>query len=440
MNKNIDFLYYGIKILSLVILILILLFFFDLISINWISLNVLLLQFFLVIVYRKFKPFAILILFVIPYTLVAYLHFNNHEFPLHLGSRIEFDNEKYYSNVFVILALFWAVFTLVLPKLKAPLVLRNYIQFKNQPLFFYAILFFQVFILLYGRTGGNIFQTGGYGSADSNTTNLGGGAIFEYFLIFYPVAYIYSNKNKFKLNLLIFLALIYCIKSILFGGRIEALQCLLLIFVLHLDDHKTSLFKIILFSIIPVLFFVLFGFVRSSPDLNFIEIVEIIVNNINFAGYTFFGNQIDVYYSSTRLYGFIDLNIISLYERFQIFLYNIAAIFTPYSLLPIKANLALFKQDEYTAGGGGLFPIFFYVYLSYYGVIFIATLLGYFFSRIIRFKFSTSNYFLIYMIMVVSTYPRWYAYSSNVMYKFCLYSIIILFIINSLSKYLKNNN
>jgi hypothetical protein len=411
--------------------------------INILTTLLVVLQAWLIYEYRNFKPFAILLLFVLPYTLVAFFHFNNTSFPLHLGNHTDFDNDSLYTKTFIILCIFWSSLTLILPKIVIPIVLNKFIVFKNQPIVYYLLYIIQILILVFGRSGNTIFQSGGYGSADMETSNLGGTAIFEYFIVLYPITFIFSGKNRFRLFLLILLAAVYSFKAILFGGRVEFLQCILLVYLLHFDSDRISLFRILLYSILPVIFFILFGFIRSAPDSSVLEIFALVKENIEFAGYTFFGNQIDVFYSSTRLYGLIDINVLTIGDRVSILLYNILAIVTPYSFLPDKANLALYLQDVYSAGGGGLLPIFFYVYLSYTGVVIIGFLIGFLFSKAMKLGTSISSYWVIYLVMILSTYPRWYAYSSNVIYKFCFYSVIIFWLINvciSTIKKVKNDN
>jgi hypothetical protein len=427
------------KVLSTIILVYCILILFFPLSIIPLSYILLTLQLLLIFVFRKFKPLAIFFVFVLPYTLVAYLHFIDNEFPLHLGMHLDFDYEKYYIKTFIILAIFWASFSMMLPKLKNAIVIKDSIKFINQPFVFYFSFTIQVLIFLFGRTGNSIFQSGGYGSSDSTVSNLGGTAIFEYFLIFYPLSFVFSGNNKLKINMLLILSLIYCIKAISFGGRVEALQCMLIIFLLHFDNATTSLRKIFIYSSFPILFFIIFGYIRAAPNASFNEIITMLKDNINLAGYSFFGNQIDVFYSSTRLYGLIDMGIINYIDRLQILFYNFLAIVTPYSLLPTKANMALFLQDQYTAGGGGLLPIFFYVYISYFGVIIIGLILGLFIRKLVKKISNCSNYFLIYMTMLMSTYPRWFAYSSNVIYKFCFYSVILFFITNSILYFFNKN-
>jgi hypothetical protein len=390
--------------------------------------------------YRNFKPFAILLLFALPYTLVAFFHFNNSSFPLHLGNHTDFDNDSLYTKTFIILCVFWSSLTLILPQCIKPIVLNQYLVFKNQPIVYYLLYIIQIIILVFGRSGNTIFQSGGYGSADMVTSNLGGTAIFEYFIVFYPITFIFSGKNRFRLFLLILLAAIYSFKAILFGGRVEFLQSILLVYILHFDSDRISLLRILLYSILPISFFIFFGFIRSAPNVSVFEIGRIAMDIMDLEGYTFLGNQIDVFYSSTRLYGLIDINVLSTGDRVSIFLYNVLAIITPYSLLPEKANLALYLQDAYSAGGGGLLPSFFYVYLSYPGVVLIGFFMGFLFSKVMKSNPSISPYWVIYLVMILSTYPRWYAYSSNVIYKFCFYSVIIYWFINVFISTIKRVN
>ncbi len=438
-NRLDNLIFIAIKAVALILIALNLLSYFFNLPILVSSYFLILLNILLIFEYKYFKPFTILLFFILPYSLVAHFHFNDNNFPLHLGDHNDFDIEKLYHSVFKILTLFWASFSLCLPKLRKPIVLKDFLLFKNQPLVFYFLFSVLFFIFIFGRSGSTILESSGYGSADSNTSNLGGTAIFEYFIVIYPIAYIFSGKNRFRISLLITIAILYSVKALLFGGRIEFLQILLLLFVLNFDNANTSIFKILSFLLIPVFFLFFFGFLRTAPSSSISDVFTIIIDNINFAGYTFFGNQIDVFYSSTRLFGLVNLEIIPFQDRISIFFYNVIAVISPYSFLPVKANLALYLQDIYTAGGGGLLPIFFYVYLSYFGVLAIGVYMGLIFRKAIKFDCNGSQYLLVYILMIISTYPRWYAYSSNVIYKFCFYSVIIYFLINFTLSQIKNS-
>ncbi len=434
---NSDILFYIYKFISCLLIATLIFRRLNVVQMQLASWQLLIVQILLVYYYRKFKPLALFVIFAIPYTLVAHIHFLDPSFNLHFGPLTDFTSEYYYNGVFEILCIFWIVLTFFLPKLSNDLILKNYIKVKNNIIIFYSLLFIQILIVFFGKTGDTIFESGGYASPDSNVKSTGGLAIFEYFLVFYPVAYFYSGLVKRRLILLVAVAIFYCVKAVLFGGRVEIIQYLLMAFILHFDSPSLSLKKIAVVAFPLVLFLILFGgLFRGAPDTDLHSMATVLKENREIIATLVFGNHIDVYYSSTRLYGFCEDGILSIFERGRIFLLNILAIFVPYSKLPPEADLAAFKRDEYFAGGGALLPIYFFVYLSYFGVIVISSLLGAFFRKIIKFPQRVSMYFLFYIIMVLSTYPRWYAYSANVLYKYCLYSVVVLLFSNMISNYL----
>lgn len=434
---NTNIIFYLSKFISCLLIITLIFRRLDILPVQFVSWELLALQLFLVFCYRKFKPLALFIIFAIPYTFVAHLHFLNPTFNLYTGFITDFTSEYYYIGVFEIISIFWIVIAFFLPKLCNDLILKNHFKVKDNPVIFYSLILIQLIIVLFGKTGDTIFESGGYSTVDSNVKSTGGLAIFEYFLVLYPVAYIYSGGLRKRIILLATVAIFYCIKAVLFGGRVEMLQFLLMAFILHFDSSSFSLKKIGIIALPFVVFFILFGgLFRGAPDMSLGSMITVLKENQEILTTLIFGNHIDVYYSSTRLYGFCEDGILSIFERGRIFLLNILAIFVPYSKLPPEADLAGFKKDEYFAGGGGLFPVYFFVYLSYFGVLMISSVVGVFFRKIILSPHKVSKYFLLYISMILSTFPRWYAYSANVFYKYCLYSVIVLLCVSIFDKYL----
>lgn len=388
--------------------------------------SVVFLQLGMIFIAKNFKPLALFLIFAFPYIYVALPHFSDGSFPLTLAYTM-FDNEVYYANVLVVHSLFIAVTALFIPFIKKPFVIKDYLPQKDNLFVFYGLVFLMGCIIVFGRSGTSIFESGGYGSADANVQLAGGLAIFEYFLVLFPLAYVYSGRKKKHLMILIAISLCFCAKGMLFGGRIEAIQAVLQLFILFIDSKTLKLRKVILSMVIPVFAMVFFGFIRSNPNIGFAEILEVIGDNSSLSMYTFFGNHIDVYYSSTRLYAFVEEGILTFGDRLYIFALNILAVVVPYGKLPEAANLAAYRQMEYPAGGGGLASMFFFVFLSYPGVILFASILGVLIRRIIS---SHQPIVLLYGLMILSTYPRWFAYSPIVFFKMAAYILPVYFIIN----------
>ncbi|MBW8327115.1 MAG: hypothetical protein K0M50_20290 [Prolixibacteraceae bacterium] len=136
-------------------------------------------------------------------------------------------------------------------------------------------------------------------------------------------------------------------------------------------------------------------------------------------------NQGDVAHASARMIGLIDIGILDFENRISSLFYYIISIFTKGYTFSDLGSLALYKKEIYQSGGGGLMPVYFFVWLSYWGVI----LAGYIVSKIVNiFITSNNSYLLLYAALVISTYPRWLAYDPITMFKLCGYIFPIYFI------------
>jgi|HigsolmetaAR202D_1030399.scaffolds.fasta_scaffold05343_2 hypothetical protein len=395
-----------------------------------------LLQLLSVYIFRKFKPFGIFLLFAITYTLPAYLYFNR-GFNITLYSA-DFDNYLYYKGVLVILSIFWSVFILMLPRLNDHIIIKEKLPVWDSAFFFYGILSIFCAIVIFGKSGESILSAGKYGS--NEISGAGGTSLYEYGGFLYPIAYIFSGKKKSRLILLMMGAAFYCAKSLLLGVRGNTLFMLLMFFLLHLDNRKTPLLKWILMGTPALIFFIGFGIFRGGTDEGVNRIISKLVlsSEDNRIFHLVLGNQTDIYYASTRLYAFCETGILSIQDRLSSFLYNILAIVVPYSKLPEIANIAAYKQDSYYSGGGSLLPVYFYIYLSYFGVILIAVFLGLIFRLFIKKENLKYPAFTMYVVALLSAYPTWYGYSANNVYKYCVYAVIMFVIIQSIYRFYKD--
>lgn len=377
----------------------------------------------LVIATRKFKPLAFLFLFALTYIYVSIFYFVD-GISLSLGYE-GFTDPTYYRNVLLIHSFFLVVITLLLPRFDQPILMRELLPNRKSNLAFYLIVAAMLFITFISKTGTSIIESSGYSNENYKTESIGGLSIFEYFLVLVPLGYIYTNNETLKRWVLIGCIALFCIKGLLFGGRIETLQCGLLVFIFFVDNRKTNFLKLIGLSIVPLYILTIFGAVRSNPLL-FLEDTSRILLLPFENSMILFGNQRDIYYSSNRLVGMVGNETITYWDRFRTFGYNLVAPVVPYGRLPEIANLAGFKKDVYPAGGGALMSVYFWVFLGYPGVMLLATYLGVIIRKI---KSAVSTYFVLYMIMVLSTYPRWIGYNPITLFKLSIYVIPAYFLL-----------
>lgn len=302
------------------------------------------------------------------------------------------------------------------------------LSFQRRPNILAFFLFFSisVLVLLFGQTGENIFTSGGYAIGETSKSS-----IFEYFILFFLLAYYFSCNNRISKLMLFALALCYIGKSLMFGGRIEVIQLLLLVFFILTINHSLKFSPIVILLGCLSFYYLnqVFSSIRSNPVgllsgdytsyLNpFTHYADTSVEYIS-------SNEGDVIQSSARLIGLIENGFLDFIGRIKGGIGFILSIFVPSSILPAEASLITFKKNMYDSGGGGLAPVYYFAYLSWFGPIL--------FSKIIFWINELTNnnksiYLKLYVLLVFSTFPRWFAYNPIIMFKLCAWVIPILFL------------
>ncbi|NLJ82742.1 MAG: oligosaccharide repeat unit polymerase [Bacteroidales bacterium] len=306
------------------------------------------------------------------------------------------------------------------------------IKQKDNGLFFYVFLIISIIFMIRGKTGENIFS-GGYGTGLSSANSLN-----EYFLIPFFISIIFSNNSKRKKILLYIIAFIYALKNILYGGRIEVMMIALCIFIWDFNI-KLKPTTIILITLFSFYFFKIIGEIRQNPQLLFTsDWIYLFIPSFKTTNSTVvISQEADVLYATNRLVSMVDERIINTIDRFKAFFYFILSIILPYSYLPDIANLASYKRFDYNVGGGGLIFGWFYVYLSYIGVILIAFYISKILSKIGLNNEKGISFINIYAVFVFMTMPRWFAYSPITMFKLSLYGASICFLVIGLDNMIK---
>jgi hypothetical protein len=293
------------------------------------------------------------------------------------------------------------------------------------------------FILIFGVSGESIISQGAY-SRDHLST-LGGLKIYEYFLIFYFPLLLSATTNFLK-KVSIALGILFCVKGLLIGGRIETLQFILLMGIFYRD--KINKIGIVKFSIIGIggfLIFSVYSSIRSNPLLLFTENWSDLfsIANTGVRKSVKVSHHGDVAYASMRMIGLIDIGIWDISYRIKSFFLFFSRIIIPIKFISSgAADPSTDLRDLYPTGGGGTIFTYFYVWFGTLGSIFSGILVGSIFNK---FKNGiSSEYFYVYASFIIITMPRWIAYTPIVIFKLALYSVIVYFIfIKFLPKLLK---
>jgi len=361
----------------------------------------------------KIKAVAVLFIFIITYLIFTIPYFF---FDIKISAYHQFQNIDAFSDTLRVFSIFiFTIFIFLRPKLSKnnSSAISDKIKKEDSILLFIISIFVIFFIILFGTTGQTIFQNA-YGSLKvSYFFNL---AIFEYAYIFFIMAYKYSGKSEIRRVIIFIMAALFIIKDFLIGGRIESLQMIILLFILFWEK-KINYKTLILFIIIGFYLLTAFGNIRGDIK-NFDNINMSILNP--FGGIT---NQGEVFYSSAAFIGLKNYGLLNTNKSFE---YFVLSLILPSRYLPIKISDLPWYVSSFTpiGGGGGIFA-YFYVWFGIYGVVGIAIFL----SFLINLAYKSSNeYLILYSVMVLSTYPRWFAYSPITLFKLCLYILPVYFI------------
>ena len=383
--------------------------------------------------FSKNIPLLILFIFFSLYNIDACKYFI---YNIKLTAWLDFQEKNYINKVLLLNSFFIYTFGLIIPNrinyYNINLNVFNKIKGKLQ---YYLLVILFIGILIFIKSGNNILLGGIYGeSADKSPLN-------EYSIVLFTIL-LFSTPNENLIYRIIsnLLFSIYIIKNLLCGNRIEIIQITIIYFYyFYVFRNKIKASTLIILIFFGIYTSTVISYIRTDPysfiQGNYVSTLNPINIFIPNTDVEFLNsNQGDVIQSSARLVGMTDIGFINFQERVGSFIYYLISPLTISGKLPESADLSHFKQDTYKSGGGGLISIYFYVWLSYFGPIFVGLLLG----LIIRFSFFTKNiYIILYSILIFISFPRLFSYNPIALIKFCLSGIIILFLLTHLFK--KNN-
>lgn len=290
------------------------------------------------------------------------------------------------------------------------------IKIANNDLLFYILLLFFFLMWHFGIRGQNIILSGGYGMGETKKSS-----IYEYLLIIIFLLYQYSGKRKNKLYIFYFCCLLYAGKNLLFGGRIETLMLLIMIYLLIFQ--KRIPFKIVIvfagiFYYLMQVFSNIRGNIKAIVTGNYFAIFNIFRSStLDYLG----TNEGDVFWAGERLLYLIRDGYLTITERIVSATSFFLSVFVPRSFLGGYDNLASFRTNVYGSGGGGLAPLFFYVMFSIIGVFLVGCIISNLLNGLTE-KPSLKNIYILFMIV---TLPRWFAYYPIQLIKLDLMAVFI---------------
>lgn len=372
--------------------------------------------------FSNIPSISLFFLYLIPFAIAPYHFFVRN---LNISYWDNFQTGDFLNQVILCNLIFLFFLTIPILKIKKDDAPSSISLIKTSEIVFATSFSLCILILIYGIRGDSIL-TAAYGQGEVQKS-----ALHEYFIIPFLGLMVSRNPDSKTQNCIILLILlVYILKTVLYGGRIEVVQIGLLYAYLAFSFFKNiSPYKLYIYVFSAFLAFTALGLWRSHSLEN--------VTGLSLAGFfeqVFFNDQEatqgyistnagDIYHASMRMLGLIETGYLNISIRIESFLFFLFGVFVPSGLNPDHAILAQYMKDKYSVGGGGLIGTYFYVWLGWLGPVVAGLFTGY---SIRYLYFGNSFYIKIYSILILVSFPRWYSYSPINLTKFCLVGMLFV--------------
>lgn len=162
------------------------------------------------LLYKSIKQKSFFIMFFFWFTYIIYLY-PYFFFGTQLTPFMHYQNEYIFTLTLIIHSIFLIFFNLFFKEIKHTDDPKKFIKIKDNYLFFIASIVIMIFIIVFGKAGETIFESGGYGR--NLTTNFLNLAIYEYYYIFFLLAVKYSDLKKPRLFVIFSISIFYILRN-----------------------------------------------------------------------------------------------------------------------------------------------------------------------------------------------------------------------------------
>lgn len=254
-----------------------------------------------------------------------------------------------------------------------------------------------------------------------------GTPLYEYSVIVAIVAALSADTKKWRF-LFVTVFCLFSLQELAYGGRVTALQYLLLIYIVFFAGHY-DLHKIMPVAFIGFIIFTFVGMMRGevlSSDFQISYIID------KLKGEMFsLDTAYSAYYTSMMFIRLSD--VLPTDERLQLFYDFILSVFRGESANR-SAVLPVFVYKYYWHCFGGVLPHYFYFYLGGAGLLIPIIVLRKYFDYVNGIYSFKSKLLVVVGLYITVTLPRWYLYSPINLFRGVGFVVILYFML-----YLFNN-
>lgn len=241
-------------------------------------------------------------------------------------------------------------------------------------------------------------------------------ALYEYSSVIFIMAFSYS-KYKIQRILLIIILIAFALQNLVFGGRVTAVQLLLLCFLVFMKKD-VNIMKWIPYIILGIFLMSAIGGLRGSIANSGGNVLEHGYNSLMKSKLTL-DTAYSAFYTSVS---FVIVKISTPFDQQMYLLWQfVKSIFLGGSVE--DSVLAAYTHEYVPHQYGGILPFFAYFYLGSFGIILLSVYLKFLARKTI--SVPRSRFWRCYALFFVATVPRWYLYSpSPILRGLFLFSIV----------------
>lgn len=247
--------------------------------------------------------------------------------------------------------------------------------------------------------------------------------IYEYSVVLFILSYYYCGNKKSLRLVTSFLIIIFILQDLLFGGRVTALQ-LLIVFYYFILSHRFKWSYCIMVFIFGVILMSTIGIMRGdwSVNINVGEIIKHIIQNkfaLDTSTFAFFASLTFI-----RIESLTSISM-KLYLLKQLLLSMI------FGGKIVDSDLAEYTNQFIFHAMGGMLPIYLYFYLGWIGSVISGLICGFYTLCSSYKENSIKSSMLIYF---VASTPRWYLYSPSALIRGMIIFLICYYFLKIMDK------
>lgn len=231
---------------------------------------------------------------------------------------------------------------------------------------------------------------------------------YEYSTIVFIVGFYFFKWDKvYKCFSSILLAM-FALQNMFYGGRVTALQLLLLLFIVVYDGKKIPWSRLLPLFIVIFAAFSLIGTMRANARFTLANLVQSFLKSVQ-GGYVL-DTAYSAYYTSLT---FVEVEkFVDVKQRLIMFGSFSLSMFLGGSIVK-NSNLAIFTQQYYKHYNGGVLPFFGQFYLGGVGVFLTGLLVSFYMNKMKHANSKTDGLIRCALIYITISTPRWYLYSPS---------------------------